>query len=176
MIYSSNVPSKEHSSINNGHSVRVPNPILLYKAIRTDNSRWVEGFYVEQSPTFREAKKSHFIINPPECHDISGGLGYLTRIKPETLCLAIGEYDVYGKEIFTGDIISYNGGEYVFEVCFGVCGGAQNSRDCGYNGFYFTAYDDNTKSIQKYGLRNDPIYWLYNGKCEIIGNIYDKKR
>ena len=92
--------------------------------------------------------------------------------------------DSYGTMIFENDIIEakQKGIEEVIEeddvyrfVCkFGMCGGVQNTLgNVGYMGFYFEPADKVTKKCAKFGLRDDPIYWLNEYDCRVIGNTTD---
>ena len=59
-----------------------------------------------------------------------------------------------------------------FFVKFGKCGGVANDKNYGYMGYYLDGFDNMTKSVLKYGLRNDICYFT---NIEIIGNVNDNR-
>lgn len=62
---------------------------ILFRAKRTSNARWVEGYF------FKDGEKS--------CYIRYGDTDY--HIYPETLCEFTGFYDTSGKRIFESDIL-----------------------------------------------------------------------
>ncbi len=112
----------------------------------------------------------------------SGVVGY--DFEPDTIGQFSGMVDKNETKIFENDIIEARpkGIEEVIEeddvyrfVCkFGMCGGVKNTLgNVGYMGFYFEPADKVTKKCARLALRDDPIYWLNENDCYIIGNTTD---
>lgn len=155
---------------------------ILFRAKRTDNGEWVEGFYCKGNET-TYAFEEDYERNPVPIHHYimqdqmtDWGLPnkiMLIEVDPSTICQYTGIMDKNGKKIWEGDILSRDvfGNVLVGEVVW---------RDIGNTGFFlkretsddFTSltdivhyypigrgrYDDDEKNIC-----NDVI----------LGNIYD---
>ena len=134
---------------------------------RKDNGEWVTGYYVFQrkrSGVFGQ-KISELDFDRHLIIDLRGNSH---EVIPETVVRCTGLKDKNGKPIFEGDIVEADG--YIFFVNFGKCGGVANNEDYGYIGYYLDGYDEITKKVLSYGLRDDICYFT---NIEAIGNIHD---
>ena len=97
---------------------------ILFKAKRTDNGEWVEGYVVRKHGLYF----IYDIVNSESCRQ------NIYEIDPETLCQFTGLYDRYGNKIWENDILKTWSDEYA-QVKFGFYDTGFASGD--YNqGFY----------------------------------------
>lgn len=145
---------------------------ILFKAKRLDNGEWVEGYYSFVEKMLCE--ENVHVIFP-----YNSGVYQWEKVDPETVCQFTGMTDFSDKKVFEGDILKVCDeaiGECQFVVRFGNCGGVKNTtRLVGYYGFFFEGYDEKAKDYIKFGLRDDPVFWMTGAICEVIGNIHDKE-
>lgn len=79
---------------------------ILFKAKRTDNGEWVEGYYVEKVDPLLGIRKS-FILNQVEL----SSLCHWYQVDPQTVCQYTGLDDKNGRKIFDGDRVALDKGE-----------------------------------------------------------------
>lgn len=135
---------------------------ILFRAKRTDNGEWINGYYVRQDETsycFKEDYESH-----PEntkhyiAFDMQTDWGLpnrhlVTEIVPETLCQYTGLTDKNGNRIWENDIVS---GYFNHKKITGFI-------KYGSNAVYYIEREGS------YGIHLDNSEdWL-----EVIGNIFD---
>ena len=132
----------------------------LYRAKRTDNGAWVEGFYFERKSTLG-ATTSAFIIQDAY-EQIKGGRRFLRSdigsecfsVDPATAGKYIGLLDMTGRKIFSGDILE--GADFDVESGYGVVNYFDGSWEIS-NGEWTGTFHEN-----------------YDGcELEVIGNIHD---
>ena len=149
---------------------------ILFRAKRTDNGEWIEGYYAKQSNHAcfaHELKYQHFIFKDV-CLDFNlGGLQEF-EIIPETVGQYTGLTDKNGVRIFEGDIL--RGFEYPF--CSNINGE--------FNYFAEIVWFDNSSAFGIYTFKNpksnvrgisegntDYLEYFNADKWEVIGNIHD---
>lgn len=126
----------------------------LFKAKRTDNGEWVEGY---SFPSIIGGELNRMTVFEP----IPGGTVVNTyNVDPETVCEYTGQKDEEKNEIFENDlvvcpVVDYEGLVYKIEW---------DSDNCR---FWATTLDD------KYSEIFDSYFAEH---CKVIGNIYDKEK
>lgn len=131
----------------------------LCRAKRTDNGKWVEGFYF--CMTHPDGRHTHHFIIPLGA-DLSRGTPIekiQVEVDPSTICRCTGLVDKNGKLIWKNDIVRhYNDEAHPESYRIGVV-----LWDDNYAGFYRT---DNKYRDEKPRISSRCIY-------EVIGNTFD---
>ena len=127
------------------------NDRYLYRAKRTDNGEWVEGYVVKYGFTNREK----FYIVPQYASDLYG-----FEVDPSTICQCTGLKDKNGKLIWEKDIVAY-WDTYSTESGY-------SEVDCIGKVFW----DGETMSFQVTGRLSAESYEVLD-ECSVIGNIFD---
>ncbi len=79
----------------------------LFKAKRTDNGEWVQGYYVKGLDLFKDFEETHLIFEPNTVFYSSGETDGWRKIDPTTICQCTGLKDKNGKLIWENDIMKY---------------------------------------------------------------------
>ena len=127
----------------------------LYRAKRTDNGEWVEGFLVKKHGLFF----IYSVINSDTC----GQSNY--EVDESTICQCTGLKDKNGKKIFEGDVVKDSAG-VCGEVKFGLYAAGFSIPDTN-QGFYIEFPEESL-------YRKERGYW--ENKVVVIGNIYDSPK
>lgn len=134
------------------------NDRYLFRAKRTDNGEWVEGYLLNV------AKLNAFICTGKI--KIDGALKGIVApemyaVDPSTICQCTGFSDEVKKKIFEGDIVG-------FIDC--------TSTENGYSEQYCrgqVTWDKETASFQVTELLSAESYEVLDRGCKVLGNIFD---
>ena len=145
------------------------NDRYLYRAKRTDNGEWVEGYLIY-------AKKDCYICeNPYECmseysslNGQSYGFGGFKLVDQSTICQCTGLKDKNGKLIWENDIIKYHFGNVYAPIKYGEYQSCFDSTSTGHIGFYV-----DWTGTTKENMRKDLGYWINMVEADVAGNIFD---
>lgn len=141
---------------------------ILFKAKRTDNGEWVEGYIVKYPCAVQIGNGSCWYIDvPPVDPDDNGGR---YNVEPETVCQYTGLTDRNGVKVFEGDILKFtdefNGYEWIGRMEFGN----PNARyTWGWQLVYVSGEEANVDTLCWFDMEESGAY------SEVIGNIHDKE-
>lgn len=129
------------------------NDRYLYRAKRTDNGEWVEGFYVNAIEEHGNGERTAEIVALDAMRTFDG-ISPTLMVDPSTICQCTGLNDKNGKLIWENDVVKHDFGKDQIGVQLAI-----------------VKYDSKYACYQI-----KPIYdWMYCDKsdCEVIGNIFD---
>lgn len=133
---------------------------ILFKAKRTDNGEWVEGYIVKCPCAVQIGNGSCWYINVPPVDPDDNGGHY--NVDPETVCQYTGLIDKNGAKIFEGDIIKH----------YNNCPIQEYSIDTG-RVFW---YQPTQRYLKTSSIFPDDCAELFEwNEYEVIGNIHDKE-
>lgn len=82
----------------------------LFKAKRTDNGEWVQGYYVKGLDLFKDFEETHLIFEPNTVFYSSGETDGWRKVDPTTICQCTGLKYKNGKWVWENDIVKYDWG------------------------------------------------------------------
>lgn len=144
---------------------------ILFKAKRTDNGEWVEGYYL-RAGTHWHKKGIHDDWIVVEAIQNGGFLNLLKRyaVDPETICQYTGLIDSNGVKVFEGDILKFtdefNGYEWTGRMEFG---NPNAGYTWGWQLVYVSGEEANVDTLCWFDMEESGAY------SEVIGNIHDKE-
>lgn len=153
------------------------NDRYLYKAKKTNNGEWVEGF-LKHYPT-GEWEIARKCDNPPDCDPMWQRVLITYKIEPNTICQCTGISDKNGKLIWENDILMCNGNKN--DLCK-VCFGEFKVIDIQYmvpvdivQGWYYKPIETDGLSKCEPFCYEMPLtnYYLERMDAEVIGNIFE---
>lgn len=140
----------------------------LYRAKRTDNGEWVEGFYF--CMVHDDGRHIHHFIMPLDA-DLSLGTPIekiQVEVDPSTICQCTGLKDKNGKLIWENDIIKYHFGDVYAPIRYGEYQSCFDSTSTGHIGFYV-----DWRGTKKENMRKDLGYWINMIGAEVVGNMFN---
>lgn len=129
------------------------NDRYLYRAKRTDNGEWVEGFLMDDN----------YINTPFNDNDVGGRFDDPVEIDPSTICQCTAMPDKNRKIAYEHDIIKTPVGNA--KIAWSCSKSpTDNHINVGFEVVFFDA-------IANDNYRHDLGYWI--GKSEVIGSVFD---
>ena len=129
------------------------NDRYLYRAKRTDNGEWVEGFLMDDN----------YINTPFNDNDVGGRFDDPVEIDPSTICQCTGMPDKNSKVAYEHDIIETPVGDP--KIAWSC---SKSPTDNHINVGFEVVFLD---AIANDNYRHDLGYWI--GKSEVIGSVFD---
>ena len=143
---------------------------ILFKAKRTDNGEWVEGFYCKRKNYCFDNRTDE--LKTVIMTEFSSGGFVCYEVNPDTLCQYTGLKDKNGRKIWEGDIVHLFGKDTISSYDWKAVVEFGNP-----NSLYSWGYQ--LKPIGHFEYNTDILCWVCmeeaNIYCEVIGNIFDNK-
>ncbi len=137
---------------------------ILFKAKRTDNGEWVEGYFVK-GKWYLDEKKKCAILPLDLCFYPCCEINEWIEIDPKTVCQYTGLTDKNGKKIFEGDI------------CKTKFFGKDDGKGRNYSDYdvFKVSYEEGTFFLENNRRQFSATYIpdMAGDGIEVIGNIFD---
>lgn len=144
------------------------NDRYLFKAKRTDNGEWVQGYYAKGLDVFTNCEEAHIIFEPNTMFYSSGETDGWYKVDPSTICQCIGLKNKNGKLIWENDIVKDIFSDTCAPIKYGSYQNCFDSTKTEHIGFYVDWLGKHAKRYRK-----DLGYWINMVNAEVIGNIFD---
>lgn len=146
----------------------------LFKAKRTDNGEWVQGYLFDDGFENGRMFVGGLVVEKytgTACDDWTiTGIDFC-EIDPDTICQCTGLKDKNGKLIWESDIVKDLFSDACAKIKYGSYQSCFDSTKTEHVGFYV---DWSGKYTKRY--RKDLGYWINMVNAEVIGNIFDNKK
>lgn len=143
----------------------------LYKAKRTDNGEWVQGYLFDDGFENGRVFIGGLVIekyNGTACDDWTISGSCFCEVDKSTICQCTGLKDKNGNLIWENDIVKDLFSDACAQIKYGSYRSCFDSTKTEHVGFYV---DWSGKCTKRY--RKDLGYWINMVNAEVIGNIFD---
>lgn len=143
----------------------------LYKAKRTDNREWVQGYLFDDGFENARVFIGGLVIEKytgAACDDWTISGSCFCEVDKSTICQCTGLKDKNGKLIWENDIVKDLFSDACAQIKYGSYRSCFDSTKTEHVGFYV---DWSGKCTKRY--RKDLGYWINMVNAEAIGNIFD---
>lgn len=151
---------------------------ILFKAKRTDNGEWVEGYLCKHPSAVQIGECSPWYIHVPPADPDNNYR--VCNVDPSTVCQYTGLTDKNGAKIFEGDIVEWKrqdilaGGAYALTEKYKYMD--RLVVRCLPSGFMLCKLSDRSLDIPNANGKIDNYsFWNFHAFWEVTGNIHDKE-
>lgn len=128
---------------------------ILFRGKRTDNGKWVEGWYCQKKTGHYEGDRFVEEIQPIIIASMTGGGYQYAVVDLKTVCQYTGYTDLRQKKVFEHDVVFYEDG--------GCCGHIVFKEGC-----FLIEWEE-----ARTDLRSDINFWFENRRMYVTSNIFE---